>query len=226
MTEGSTVDGIGAFGLSAPGPELLEALRARLGPGGWRAPDDAPGLLEEPRGRFQGRAALIARPADAESAAEILRLCAAARAPVVPYGGGTGLVGGQVAPEGCGPAPVVLSLERLNRIRVVDADDDVAIVEAGVPLSAVRAAADDAERLFPLNLASRDSAQIGGLLATNAGGVAVLRYGSMRDLCLGLEAALPSGRVWNGLKRLRKNNMGYDLRNLLIGSEGTLGVIT
>ena len=143
---------------------------------------------------------------------------------MVPYGCGTGLVGGQVAQNL--PRPVLLSLERMNAIREVLPEENVILVEAGAILENVQEAAARAGRLFPLALASQGSAQIGGNLGTNAGGVNVLRYGNARDLCLGLEAVLPDGTLWNGLTRLRKNNMGYDLRNLLIGAEGTLGVIT
>jgi FAD/FMN-containing dehydrogenase len=145
---------------------------------------------------------------------------------VVPYGGGTGLVGGQIAPEGEPETPLILSLERMTQIRAVYPQENVLIADAGAILANIQDAAAEVDRLFPLSLASEGSARIGGLLGTNAGGVNVLRYGNTRDLCLGLEAVLPDGSIWNGLKRLRKDNTGYDLRNLLIGSEGTLGVIT
>jgi len=180
--------------------------------------------LEEPRGRFAGVSGLLLVPENVDEVATVVRNCAAARVAVVPYGGGTGLVGGQVMPEG--PAPVIMSLERMNAVRNLWADENVLVAEAGVILQDVQAAAEAAGRLFPLTLASQGSCQIGGNLATNAGGVNVLRYGNARDLCLGLEAVLPSGEIWHGLKRLRKDNTGYDLRDLLIGSEGTLGVIT
>lgn len=180
--------------------------------------------LEEPRGRYAGVSGLLLTPANAEEVATIVRACAAALVGVVPYGGGTGLVGGQVMPEG--PAPVILSLERMNAVRNVWANENVLVAEAGTILQDVQDAADGVGRLFPLSLASQGSCQIGGNLATNAGGVNVLRYGNTRNLCLGLEAVLPSGEIWHGLKRLRKDNTGYDLRDLLIGSEGTLGVIT
>jgi FAD/FMN-containing dehydrogenase len=156
--------------------------------------------------------------------AQIVRACAAARVGIVPWGGGTGLVGGQLMPDG--PAPLILSLERMTAIRAVHPSENVLIAEAGATLHAVQQAADGAGRLFPLSLASEGTATIGGNLATNAGGTAVLRYGNARDLCLGLEAVLADGTIWHGLKRLRKDNTGYDLRNLLIGAEGTLGVIT
>jgi FAD/FMN-containing dehydrogenase len=166
----------------------------------------------------------VLKPASTDQVAEILRLCHRGRIGVVPYGGGTGLVGGQVSTDG--PHPVVLSLERMNRIRTVLPDDGAIIAEAGVILADLQAAAEGANRLFPLSLAAEGTCRIGGNLATNAGGVQVLRYGNARDLCLGLEAVLADGSVLSELKPLRKDNTGYDLRHLLIGSEGTLGVIT
>ena len=178
----------------------------------------------EPRGLFQGRAGAVIAPETTEQVAAVIRAAGDARVPVVPFGGGTGLVGGQVA-EG-GPAPLVLSLERMRRIRQVDPVGDTITAEAGVILQDLQDAAAGADRLFPLSLASQGSCQIGGNLATNAGGVNVLRYGNARALCLGLEAVLPDGSIWHGLSGLRKDNTGYDLRDLLIGSEGTLGVIT
>ncbi len=210
--------------LKEPTPELIAAVTEAAGPGGVRDLDEAQSYLEEPRRRWTGRAAAILRPSDVDHVAEIIRLCAAARVAVVPYGGGTGLVGGQIAHEG--PVPVLVSLERMNRVRNVDARDGAIIIEAGVTLAEAQAAAEDAGMLFPLSLASEGSCQIGGNLATNAGGTQVLRYGNARDLCLGVEAALPDGSVLRGLKTLRKDNTGYDLRHLLIGSEGTLGIIT
>ena len=180
--------------------------------------------LEEPRGKYPGQSGLLALPQTVEEVATLIRAASEACVPVVPYGGGTGLVGGQVAAEG--PAPLILSLEKMNAIRAVYPEENVMIAEAGAILADVQAAATDADRLFPLSLAAEGSAQIGGTLATNAGGVNVLRYGTTRELCLGLEAVLPDGQIWHGLKRLRKDNTGYDLRNLLIGAEGTLGVIT
>ncbi|WP_106608283.1 FAD-binding oxidoreductase [Shimia abyssi] len=180
--------------------------------------------LEEPRGRFAGIGGVLARPRTVEQVASVVRACNVARVGVVPYGGGTGLVGGQVQPER--PAPVILSLERMNRVRDVRPLENVIVAEAGTILADVQSAAEAQERLFPLSLGSEGSARIGGNLATNAGGVNVLRYGNARDLCLGLEAVLPNGDIWRGLTRLRKDNTGYDLRNLLVGAEGTLGVIT
>jgi FAD/FMN-containing dehydrogenase len=180
--------------------------------------------LEEPRGRWAGRAAAVVAPGSVAEVAAVLRTCNEAAVGVVPYGGGTGLVGGQVADAG--PVPVLLSLERMTAIRGVYPEENVIEVEAGAILQDVHAAAEAVDRLYPLSIASKGSARIGGLLATNAGGVNVLRHGNARDLCLGLEVVLADGRVWSGLSRLRKDNTGYDLRNLMIGSEGTLGVIT
>lgn len=186
--------------------------------------DAEPRYLEEPRGQFKGVPALLALPRSVEDVSVLLGEANAARVPVVPYGGGTGLVGGQVITEG--PKPLVLSMERMSAIRGVYPEENAMVVEAGCILADVQAAADDAGRLFPLSLAAEGSARIGGNLSTNAGGVNVLRYGNARAQCLGLEAVMPDGRIWHGLTRLRKDNTGYDLRNLLIGAEGTLGVIT
>ncbi len=183
-----------------------------------------PAYLEEPRGRLKGQAGLVAAPRTVEEVATVLRACSEARVGVVTRGGGTGLVGGQIMSEG--PAPLILSLERMVSQRGIWPEENVLIVEAGMTLQNVRAAAAEVGRLFPLSLASQGSAAIGGCLATNAGGVTALRYGTARALCLGIEAVLPDGRVLRDLKRLRKDNTGYDLRDLLIGSEGTLGVIT
>lgn len=183
-----------------------------------------PRYLEEPRGRYAGQIATVVRPETVEQVSAIIAYANAQSVGVVPYGGGTGLVGGQVAPEGA--QPLILSLERMNKVRAIHPTENVLIAEAGAILADVQAAAEDADRLFPLSLAAEGTAQIGGNLATNAGGVNVLRYGNTRDLCLGLEAVLPDGTIWHGLSRLRKDNTGYDLRNLLIGSEGSLGVIT
>lgn len=183
-----------------------------------------PADLEEPRGRWPGLAAAVACPRSPAEAAQVLRACHDARVGLVPLGGGTGLVGGQVMTAG--PLPLLVSLERMRAIRAVYPGENLLLAEAGCTLAEVQAAATAADRLFPLTIASQGSAQIGGVLATNAGGVNVLRYGNARDLCLGVEAVLADGSVLQGLKRLRKDNTGYDLRNLLIGSEGTLGLIT
>ncbi len=201
---------------------FLNDLAAALPDGRLHAPE--PRYLEEPRGRWAGQAGAVAVPRSTAEVATILRACHHARVPVVPYGGGTGLVGGQLSTGGA--LPLVVSLERMQAIRAVHASENVMIVEAGAILAHVQEAAREAGRMFPLSLASEGSARIGGLLATNAGGVNVIRYGNARDLVLGLEAVMPDGQVWNGLKRLRKDNTGYDLRHLLIGSEGTLAMIT
>jgi FAD/FMN-containing dehydrogenase len=182
------------------------------------------GYLEEPRGRYTGQQSVVALPRSTDEVALLVRACADARVGIVPYGGGTGLVGGQIAEDGV--KPLVLSLEKMNGIRSVYAEENVLIADAGAILADVQAAAEGVNRLFPLSLASEGSARIGGNLATNAGGTSVLRYGNTRDLCLGLEAVLPSGEILCGLSRLRKDNTGYDLRHLLVGSEGTLGIIT
>lgn len=202
--------------------DFQAALLAQL-PDGTEKPL-TPAYLEEPRGRYAGAEGLLLAPGSTAEVATIVSACNAAKVGVIPYGGGTGLVGGQVAPEG--PKPVILSLERMTAIRDVNATENVLIVEAGAILQSVQDAAEAVDRLFPLSLASEGSARIGGNLATNAGGVNVLRYGNARDLCLGLEAVLPNGSILNGLSRLRKNNTGYDMRHLLIGAEGTLGIIT
>jgi len=183
-----------------------------------------PRHLEEPRGRWIGQAGVLARPRTTAEVAALVRACAGARVGVVPVSGGTGLVGGQIMSSG--PAPLLLSLERMTALRGIWPEENALVVEAGMVLADVQARAAEVGRLFPLSLASEGSCRIGGNLATNAGGTAVLRYGNARDLCLGLEAVLPDGTVYGGLTRLRKDNAGYDLRDLLIGSEGTLGVIT
>ncbi|MDR2926470.1 MAG: FAD-binding oxidoreductase [Azoarcus sp.] len=180
--------------------------------------------LEDYRGNYHGRALAVVRPADTLEVAAVVKLCAEFGTPVVPQGGNTGLCGGATPlPDG---RSVLISLSRLNRIRSLDAANDTLCVEAGCPLATAQQAAAAAGRLFPLSLASGGSCQIGGNLSTNAGGVQVLRYGNMRDLTLGLEVVLPDGRIWNGLRGLRKDNTGYDLKQLFIGAEGTLGIIT
>jgi FAD/FMN-containing dehydrogenase len=187
-----------------------------------RAPE--PRYLEEPRGRWTGQGGVLVLPRSTDEVQVVVRACAEARVGLVPWGGGTGLVGGQIMPDG--PAPVILSLERMARVRNIWPEENALEVEAGATLAAVQEAAAGVGRLFPLSLASEGTARIGGVLATNAGGIGVLRYGNARDLCLGVEAVMADGSVMGGLKRLRKDNTGYDLRNLLIGAEGTLGIIT
>jgi len=183
-----------------------------------------PRYLQEPRGRYQSAPMPLLLPRSTQEVSDIVRFCNTQKIGLIPYGGGTGLVGGQVM-EGA-ENTILLSLERMNAIRDIRADENSMTVEAGVILERIQAAADDIDRLFPLALASQGSCQIGGNLATNAGGVQVLRYGNTRDLCLGIEAVMPDGSIFNGLKSLRKDNTGYDLRHLLIGSEGSLGIIT
>ncbi len=202
--------------------EFAARLRDRLPQDAVRPTD--PRYLEEPRGQFTGIPGLLVLPRSVEEVAVVVREAAQARVPVIPYGGGTGLVGGQVMSGG--PAPVILSLERMSAIRAVYPEENVLVAEAGCILAEVQAAAAEIGRLFPLSLGAEGTARIGGNLSTNAGGVNVLRYGNARAHCLGLEAVMPDGRIWHGLTRLRKDNTGYDLRNLLIGAEGTLGVIT
>ncbi len=174
------------------------------------------------RGRYTGQPLAVVKPAHTDEVAAVIRACTAANVAIVPQGGNTGLVGGATPTGG----EVIISLARLNRIRAIDTENNTLIAEAGCTLAAVRAAAEAAGRLFPLSLAAEGAATIGGNLATNAGGVQVLRYGNARELCLGLEVVLPDGRVWNGLRALRKDNTGYDMKHLFIGSEGTLGLIT
>ena len=185
-------------------------------------PDDIAPYCQDWRGRYTGSALAVVRPADSTAVAAIVQACAAAGIAIVPQGGHTGLCGGGTPIRG----EVVLSLTRMNRIRAVDADNNTLLAEAGCPLATVQAAAEAADRLFPLSLAAEGTATIGGNLSTNAGGVQVLRYGNARELCLGLEVVLPDGRLWNGLRGLRKDNTGYDLKDLFIGAEGTLGIIT
>ena len=185
--------------------------------------DMAP-YLKEWRDLFTGKARAVARPSSTKQVAALLALARESGTPIVPQGGNTGLVGGQI-PVADG-REIILSLGRMDKVRSIDPVSDTIIVEAGVTLSRVQDAADGVDRLFPLSLASEGSCTIGGNLSTNAGGTAVLAYGNSRDLCLGLEVVLADGRIWNGLRTLRKDNTGYDLKNLFIGAEGTLGVIT
>ena len=185
---------------------------------------DKAGYLTEIRKLFCGESAAILRPDTTGQVAAILRLANRFGIAIVPQGGNTGLVGGQI-PDQSG-TQVVVSLSRLNRVRDIDPAGNTMVVEAGCVLQTIHQEADDADRLFPLTLGSMGSCQIGGNLSTNAGGTAVLAYGNMRDLVLGLEVVLADGRIWNGLRRLRKDNTGYDLKHLFIGAEGTLGIIT
>lgn len=208
---------------------LIEALQSAVGadhvltgPAEW-----AP-YARDWRGRYEGVPLCVVRPGTADEVAAVVRACAAANVAIVPQGGNTGLCGG-ATPRGADSHSgdeVVVSLSRLNRVRGIDTDNNTITVEAGCTLAAVKAAAAQAGRLFPLSLAAEGTATIGGNLSTNAGGVQVLRYGNARELCLGLEVVLPDGRLWNGLRALRKDNTGYDMKHLFIGAEGTLGLIT
>ncbi|WP_312160176.1 FAD-binding oxidoreductase [Phenylobacterium sp.] len=209
--------------MTVPVPaDVISRLKAVLGEGGWsQDPDRLAPKLVEWRDRWQGNTPFLALPKTTREVAAVVGVCAEAGVPIVPQGGNTGLVGGQI-PLG----EILLSTERMRAIRDVDAFDDVLVAEAGVTLQAAHDAALEAGRRFPLDIASQGTATIGGIVSTNAGGTAVLRYGNTRDLVLGLEAVLPNGEIWNGLKRLRKDNTGYDLKQLLIGAEGTLGVVT
>ncbi|CAN0587116.1 unnamed protein product, partial [Ectocarpus sp. 12 AP-2014] len=177
-------------------------------------------FLHEWRDRYVGKAAAVVQPRTVDEVCQVLRLANENHIPVVPQGGNTGLVGGQT-PDQSGNA-IVLSLAKLNQIREVDVVGGVITVDAGVVLQNLQEAADEADRLFPLSLGAEGSCMIGGNLSTNAGGTGVLAYGNTRDLVLGLEVALPDGRLWNGLSKLRKDNTGYDLKHLFIGAEGTL----
>jgi FAD/FMN-containing dehydrogenase len=187
-------------------------------------PSDTASYLTDWRRRFTGKALAVVKPATTEEVAAIVRLCNQFRVPIVPQGGNTGLVLGSV-PDESGNA-IVLSLTRMNRVRAIDTINNTMTVEAGCILEHVQNAASEAGRLFPLSLAAEGSCTIGGNLATNAGGTAVLRYGNTRELCLGLEVVTAQGQIWSGLGGLRKDNTGYDLRDLFIGAEGTLGIIT
>ncbi|HET6655768.1 MAG TPA: FAD-binding oxidoreductase [Gammaproteobacteria bacterium] len=202
----------------------VDVLRAMLGASQVLTGADVQPYAVDWRERFRGQALAVVRPGSTEEVAAVVRHCAQTGLPVVPQGGNTGLCGG-ATPDASGRA-IILSLQRLNRIRGIDTDNDTMAVEAGCVLQSVQEAARDAGRLFPLSLAAEGSCTIGGNLATNAGGTQVLRYGNMRELTLGLEVVTAQGDVWHGLRGLRKDNTGYDLRDLFIGSEGTLGVIT
>ncbi len=188
------------------------------------ARDDLAPHVVDWRGRYQGSALCVVRPASTEEVAGVVHACAAAHTPIVPQGGNTGLCGG--ATPLTDSRAVVVSLTRLDRVRAIDPANNTMTVEAGCLLSRVQEAAAEAGRLFPLSLAAEGSCQIGGNLSTNAGGVQVLRYGTARELTLGLEVVLANGEVWDGLRGLRKDNTGYDLKQLFIGAEGTLGIVT
>jgi FAD/FMN-containing dehydrogenase len=208
-----------------PAAPLLDAIRATVGDRGilTAAADTAP-YSEDWRRLYQGRTQAVIRPGTTEELAAVVKLCAAHNTPIVPQGGNTSMVGGAVPNED--GSELVLSTARLNRIRDLDPADMTLTIEAGVTLKAAQIAAAEQGCLLPLSISSEGTAQIGGVLAVNAGGNNTVRYGNARDLVLGLEVVLPDGTIWNGLRRLRKDNTGYCLRQLFVGSEGTLGIIT
>ncbi|HXE23810.1 MAG TPA: FAD-binding oxidoreductase, partial [Roseiarcus sp.] len=182
------------------------------------------GSLVERRGLYHGKALAFVRPGSTQEVASVAAFCNEARIGMVPQGGNTGLVGGQI-PDSSG-AEIILSTQRLRAVREVDLDADAMICEAGVTLAEAQAAAQAADRLFPLSLASEGTCTIGGNVSTNAGGVTVIAYGNTRDLVTGVEAVLADGRIVNALSKLRKDNTGYDVKSLFIGAEGTLGIVT
>jgi FAD/FMN-containing dehydrogenase len=211
--------------LMRPTAETIDALARIVGEShALRNEANMARYLTEWRDRYRGRAALVLKPGSTDEVSRILKCANETRTAIVPQGGNTGLVGAQIPDESGNE--VIVSLERLTHVRDIDLASNTMTVEAGLTLAVAQQVAESAGRLFPLSLASEGSCQIGGVLATNAGGMAVLAYGSARDLALGLEVVLADGRVWDGLKTLRKDNTGYDLRDLFIGSEGTLGIIT
>jgi FAD/FMN-containing dehydrogenase len=204
---------------------LLDRLRAIVGPTGYiDEPSDMEPYVAEWRGRYRGTTPLVLRPASTNELSDVMRTCAEAGVPVVPQGGNTGLVGGSI-PSADG-SEVLISLSRMNRILEIDPLNYTVTVEAGCVLQTLQQAAADVDRLFPLSLGAEGTCQIGGNISANAGGTMTLRYGNTRDLVLGLEVVLPDGQIWNGMRRLRKNNTGYDLKHLFIGAEGTLGIVT
>ncbi len=202
--------------------EFLSDAKTLLGDKGWRMDNES---LEEAatpwRGTFQGHTPFLALPASTDQVSALVKLCQTHQVAITPQGGNTGLVD-----AGTPHGEITLSLRRMQSVRAVDPFNNSLTIEAGAPLVKAQDAADDSSRLFPLSLGSEGTATIGGLISTNAGGVAVLRYGMMRDLILGLEVVLPNGEIWDGLSGLRKNNTGYDLKHLFAGAEGTLGIIT
>jgi FAD/FMN-containing dehydrogenase len=210
---------------SAASPSLLHRIGKIVGGQGLLTePADLEPFLGDWRGFFRGTAQAVVRPATTEQVAAVVKLCAETGTAIVPQGGNTGMSGAATPPAGGGA--IVLQMGRMSRIIEIDALNNTITVEAGCILANIQQAARDAGRLFPLSLGAEGSCQIGGNLATNAGGINVLRYGNARDLTLGLQVVLPDGRVWDGLRGLRKDNTGYDLKQIFIGSEGTLGIIT
>jgi len=204
---------------------IIDSIRAIVGPAGLVvSPQETAPYATDWRKRYRGKALAVAKPASTAEVAAVVRACAESRTGVVPQGGNTGLCGA-ATPDSSG-SQIVLNLSRMNRVRAIDAHNNTLTAEAGCVLANLQKAAEGAGRLFPLSLAAEGSCEIGGNLSTNAGGTAVLRYGNARELVLGLEVVLPSGEIWDGLRGLRKDNTGYDLKHLFIGAEGTLGVIT
>jgi len=211
--------------MANPSPDLLQSLAHVLGVKGYSDdPREMEPWLIDWRGRFRGKAAAMLSPASTEEVAEVVRLCAGEAVPLVPQGGNTSMVAGPTPSEDGGS--LLLSLRRMNRIRALDADEGLALCEAGVILENLHQAAAAAGCRFPLTLGARGNATIGGLVSTNAGGTQVLRFGTMRNLVAGIEAVLPDGSIYEGLAPLKKDNRGYDLRQLLVGAEGTLGIVT
>lgn len=210
--------------LSTPNELVLDKLKAIVGADGWSLASEPTRHFDDPRGRFTGKACLILLPSSTQQVADIVCQCNSAKIAIVPFSGGSGVVAGQLSTDS--ENVIVLSLEKMNKVRSINVDDGVIVAEAGCILENIHNYASEHGLMFPLSMASKGSCCIGGNLATNAGGIQVVRHGNARDLCLGIEAVLPNGSVYSELSPLRKNNTGYDLRNLLIGSEGTLGVIT
>ena len=211
--------------MAAPTAELLDRFAAIVGERhAVRDQAELAPRLVETRGLYHGASPMLLKPGTVEEVSAILKLASETGTPIVPQSGNTGHVGGQTPREG--GSDILLSVERMNRIRTVDPVANIIVVDGGCILADVQKAAEEHGRLFPLSLGSEGSCRIAGNLSTNAGGTAVLAYGNMRQLCLGLEVVLPTGEIWNGMRRLKKDNTGYDLRDLFIGAEGTLGVIT
>src|SRR5262249_23484863 len=206
-------------------PQVIERLKAAVGPGGaLDDPTDIAPYCKSFRDGWEGRVPLVLRPQSTAAVAHIVRICAEAGIGIVPQGGNTGLTGG--SQPHADMSEIVVSTSRLNRIRAIDTVNDTIVAEAGVVLKALQDAAGRVDRLFPLSLGAEGSCQIGGNISTNAGGVQVLRYGNVRSLVLGLEVVLADGSVWNGLRGLHKDNTGYDMKQVFIGAEGTLGIVT
>jgi FAD/FMN-containing dehydrogenase len=202
----------------------LQEIRKALGPRGVVEGDDLAPFTQDVRGAYKGEALLLARPASTEEVAAVVRICAAHDLVIVPQGGNTGLCGGAI-PKGARPS-IILSLARMNHIISVDPDRYTITTEAGCILQSIHDAAAQVDRAFAMDWGARGSATVGGGISTNAGGINVLRFGNTRDQVLGLEVVLPDGRIWNGLRALRKDSSGYDLKHLFIGAEGTLGIVT